>query len=227
MKCPHCNTGIYFKEEGGETWQNSDYDQTKMGYEVTYGHCSECDDLIVMLRRGECLVIDESYVERYELQNSTQEELLYPKYPTRKVEQEVPNEYKRDFLEACAVLPVSPKASAALSRRLLQKIFREEFKINHPSLAREIEDFIHRRDVPSYLTSAVDAIRNVGNFAAHPLKETSAGEIMDVEPGEAEWLLDVHEALFDFAFVQPKRLEKRKEMLNDKLRAIGKPLMKG
>jgi hypothetical protein len=33
----------------------------------------------------------------------------------------------------------------------------------------------------------LDAIRTIGNFAAHPIKSTSSGEIVDVEPGEAEW----------------------------------------
>jgi hypothetical protein len=36
----------------------------------------------------------------------------------------------------------------------------------------------------------IDAIRNVGNFAAHPLKSTNTGLILDVEPSEAEWPLD-------------------------------------
>ena len=77
------------------------------------------------------------------------------------------------------------------------------------------------------MTDAVDAIRNVGNFAAHPLKDTNTGQIVDVEPGEAEWLLEVLEALFDFTFVQPKRLDERKKKLNEKLQALGKPPMKG
>ena len=59
-------------------------------------------------------------------------------------------------------------------------------KIEGRNLAQEIDAFIQLKDVPSYLSDAVDAIRNVGNFAAHPLKDTSTGEIVDVEPGEAE-----------------------------------------
>ncbi len=78
----------------------------------------------------------------------------------------------------------------------------------------------------SYLSEAVDAVRNVGNFAAHPLKDTNTGEIVEVEEGEAEWLLDVIDALFGFTFVQPKRLEKRKKELNEKLSNLGKPPMK-
>ncbi|MFC3769467.1 hypothetical protein [Paenibacillus sp. GCM10012303] len=51
---------------------------------------------------------------------------------------------------------------------------------------------------------------------------------MDIEEGEAEWLLDVLEAVFDLTFVQPIMLEERKEKLNKlnaKLRELGKEKM--
>ena len=52
--------------------------------------------------------------------------------------------------------------------------------------------------LPSHLTGSLDAVRNIGNVAAHPTKSEASGEIIDVEPGEAEWNLDVLESLFDF-----------------------------
>jgi hypothetical protein len=76
------------------------------------------------------------------------------------------------------------------------------------------------------LTESIDAIRNVGNLAAHPIKNTNTGVIVEVEPGEAEWLLDVLETLFDFAFIQPERLRVRKAKLNVKLAEAGKTAMK-
>ena len=39
---------------------------------------------------------------------------------------EVPSEFTKDYQEACLVLTDSPKASAALSRRCLQNLLREE-----------------------------------------------------------------------------------------------------
>jgi hypothetical protein len=66
-------------------------------------------------------------------------------------------------------------------------------------------------------------VRQIGNFAAHPIKSTSTGEIVDVEEGEAEWNLDVLESLFDFYFVQPAIAAKRKADLNKKLKDAGKP----
>lgn len=80
--------------------------------------------------------------------------------------------------------------------------------------------------LPSHVAEAIDAVRNTGNFAAHPMKSQSTGEIVPVEAGEAEWNLDVSEALFDFYFVQPGLLKKKKDALNAKLQEAGKPPMK-
>jgi hypothetical protein len=80
--------------------------------------------------------------------------------------------------------------------------------------------------LPTHLTESIDAVRNIGNFAAHPIKSTSTGEIVDVELGEAEWLLDVLESLFDFYFVQPAILKAKRDALNKKLMDAGKPSLK-
>jgi len=65
-------------------------------------------------------------------------------------------------------------------------------------------------------------VRQIGNFAAHPMKSNSTGEIVPVEPEEAEWDLEVLEALFDFYYVQPKQLSDKIDTLNTKLVDIGK-----
>lgn len=227
MKCPHCGVAMNFEAYECEAFQEKDFDQTKMAYKLVYGHCPECDEFISLLRRGLAKREKGQYTTHLSIYEIKAEEIIFPKYIARKVEPEVPERYRKDYLEASSVLSLSPKASAAISRRLLQDILREHFKIKHPSLAPEIDEFIKLKDVPSYLSEAVDAIRNVGNFAAHPLKDTNTGEIVDVEPGEAEWLLEVLDSLFDFAFVQPKRLEEKKKRLNKKLQDMAKPPMKG
>lgn len=62
-------------------------------------------------------------------------------------------------------------------------------------LADQIDEVLPR--LPTSIGHNVDAIRQIGNFAAHALKSTSTGTIVDVEDGEAEWSLDVLEELFD------------------------------
>lgn len=226
MICPHCSIGVSLEFEDDYTDKDKDFEQTGMGHQIAWDYCPECDDLIVILRRGKLSMKKNDSYANDTLQTITEEEIIFPKYVSRKVEREVPDAYKADFLEACSVLLLSPKASAALSRRILQKILREEYHIKPSSLAKEIDAFIELKDIPAYLLKAVDAVRNIGNFAAHPLKDTNTGEIVDVELGEAEWLLEVLESLFDFTFIQPRKLEERKKKLNEKLKAIGKSAMK-
>jgi hypothetical protein len=139
---------------------------------------------------------------------------------------EVDELFAKDYYEACLILSFSPKASAALSRRCLQNVLREKAGVKKNDLSNEIQQILDSKFLPSHLSESIDAIRNIGNFAAHPLKSTSTGEIVDVEIGEAEWLLDVLESLFDFYFVQPAILKAKKDALNKKLSDVGKPPMK-
>jgi len=41
----------------------------------------------------------------------------------------------------------------------------------------------------------------------HPIKSERPGEVVEVEPGEADWNLDVLEALFNYYFVQPTAIK--------------------
>jgi hypothetical protein len=100
---------------------------------------------------------------------------------------------------------------------MLQQILRDEFGVARKNLASEISEFVVSPKIPSHLADAVDAVRKIGNLAAHPTKNLNTGEIVQVEPGEAEWLLDVLDSLLDFTFVQPKRLAARKAELDAKL----------
>lgn len=58
------------------------------------------------------------------------------------------------------------------------------------------------------------------------MKDTSTGQILPVEPHEAEWNLDVLEELFDFFYVQPEKARQRRADLDAKLALAGKPPMK-
>lgn len=223
MRCPHCNTTVHIN------WSETDayiVDESKTddGAAIFHGLCPSCYGLIVKLCYGPT---GQGQFNQLVLLKNTKEEIIYPEYYVRPIEPEVPVDHKNDYREACAVLNISPKASAAISRRILQKILREEYNINKNTLAQEIDEFITLQGVPAHLSTAIDAVRNIGNFAAHPMKDTNTGQIIEVEPGEAEWLLDVLESLFDFTFVQPKRLTEQKQKLNEKLKSIGKPPMKG
>jgi hypothetical protein len=139
----------------------------------------------------------------------------------------VPDPYAQDFTEAARVLPDSPKASAALSRRIVQHLLRDKGGFGPSNLNNEIDAAIEDGGLPSGLADDLDALRTVGNFAAHPIKSTHTGEVVEVEPGEAEWVLGLLEDLFDLFFVRPARRDAEREALNAKLREAGKPPLKG
>jgi hypothetical protein len=153
--------------------------------------------------------------------------LVRPKGSNRSpVAAEVPKKFADDYVEGCLVLADSPKAAAALGRRCLQNLLREIAGVKPGNLADEIQAVIDSGKLPSDLNESIDAVRNIGNFAAHPMKSKQSGEILDVLPGEAEWTLDVLEDLFDFYFVRPAQRQKKREALNQKLGEAGKPAMK-
>lgn len=153
--------------------------------------------------------------------------LVRPKGTLRApVPAEVPQAIQEDYSEACLVLAASPKASAALSRRCLQNILRQAAGVKPSDLSKEIQQVLNSGRLPSEIAENIDAVRNIGNFAAHPSKDTNTGEIVPVEQDEAEWNLDVIESLFDFYFVQPARAKARRDALNKKLQEAGKPPLK-
>lgn len=225
MKCPHCNVEVnpHFKE--------SPIENDSIGYaSIFYMKCpnTDCGKFIIDLVRGKAR--REVYQNNYESTLSTnhieERRTLYPFLASRPLAPiEVDTHIAKDYNESCAVFSLSPKASAALSRRCLQNILREKANVKKGDLVKEIQDAI-ANGLPTYISESVDAIRNIGNFAAHPSKDKVTGEIVEVEPGEAEWLLDVLELLFDFYYVQPELAKKKKTALDLKLAAIGKPPMK-
>jgi hypothetical protein len=161
------------------------------------------------------------------LQGAIKEGLVRPKGSNRPpCPSDVPKKFADDYSEACLVLPDSAKAAAALGRRCLQNLLRDFVKVKHGNLADEIQDVIDSGKLPADLTDSIDAIRNIGNFAAHPMKSKQSGEILEVLPGEAEWTVVVLEELFDFYFVRPAQRQKMKDDLNKKLQDAGKPPMK-
>ena len=218
MKCPHCRIEFHDQVRSFELGRDKD----GLWY-LEYTTCPACNRFIFTLvskAAGEMggITFPGQEISRY---------LARPKSHIRPLPpQEVPETFASDYREAAAVLADSTEASAALSRRCLQHLIREKAGIKRSDLAKEIDALISSNALPSHLAEAVDAIRNIGNFAAHPIKTTATGEVLPVEPGEAEWTLDVLDGLFDFYFVQPALLKAKRGALNAKLASANKPPVK-
>jgi len=210
MKCPHCLDS--FHPELKEIGLGEDKDYSWM---IEYQQCPTCEKFIFILCH--CRPGVSGWTSFF----------VYPKAISRTpLSTDVPNVFTSDYKEACLVIADSPKASAALSRRCLQNILREKAGVKHQDLSKEIDEVLASGKLPSHLSEGIDAVRNIGNFAAHPIKSTNTGEVVNVEPGEAEWLLDLLESLFDYYFIQPAIMKRKKDDLNKKLADAGKPPMK-
>jgi hypothetical protein len=214
MKCPHCTIAF--------TWTASQHQgagQDSDGYwQFESTKCPECGKIIIQLV---LLVTDprapSTFVEK-------RRRTVQPRATNRPpCPPQVPAPIRTDYLEACLVLEDSPKASAALSRRALQHILRDAAGVKPGNLADEIDQVVASKKLQSSVAGGLNAVRHIGNFAAHPTASKNTGEIIDVEPGEAEWNLDVVEALMDVYYVQPATMAANKAALNAKLVDAGKP----
>lgn len=216
MKCPHC--GIAFHDN----WVSNRFTRHNEGLRDKQGFwryrnaiCPECKNVTIEIGQ----VVDDF--------GNMLWAMIYPCGINRgPVPQEVPEPIAQDYIDACKVLPISAKASAALSRRCLQHMLRShDYKAR--DLAHEIDLLFNETDpfkaLPLRLRQTIDGIRHLGNFAAHPNENKATLEIIDVEPHEAEWCLEVIEELFEHFYVGPAVAKAKRDALNAKLTSGGKP----
>lgn len=122
----------------------------------------------------------------------------------------IPKAILSDYSEACLIRDLSPKASATLSRRCLQGIIRDYWKISKARLVDEIEAIKDKVDPLTW--KAIDAIRHVGNIGAHMEKDINL--IIDVDPQEAGLLIGLIEMLIkDWYVARHEREEQLKAIV--------------
>ena len=219
MFCPHCLTAIKVEWRSTQVFGLDEPERDQ--YQIDWSTCPKCERPIVRLLEGQ--VEQEDYqLGTYGILHPNIIQTIYPQSKSVYSSEFVSENLRDDFEEARKVLNISPKSSAALTRRILQDLLHNHYGIKEKNLSTEIKKFIELPGLPSHIIEAVDAVRQVGNLAAHPKKDTQTDSLVEVEKGEAEWLVEVIATLFDFTFVQPKILEKRKKELQLKLEKIKK-----
>lgn len=128
----------------------------------------------------------------------------------------VPKVILDDYREACLIVNLSPKASATLSRRCLQGMIRDFWKISKGRLVDEIKELEEKVEVQTW--QAIDSVRAVGNIGAHMEKDIN--QIIDVDPNEAELLIELIETLIQDWYIakyeREDRLKKIAELARSK-----------
>jgi hypothetical protein len=225
MKCPHCRIHFHdnwqhypFHRDNGELL--SPHGDVLNRWIYRSAQCPACKDITIELAR-----VCAQGASKGQYIGSWRQ--IYPIGANRgPVPLEVPPDIAQDYEEACNVLPISPKASAALSRRCLQNILHEH-GYRAKNLAKEIDLLLDEPDptkaLPRTLRDTVDGIRNFGNFSTHPIDDRTTLQLIDVDPHEAEWCLEIVEELFEHFYVGPAAAKAKKAALDAKLAAAGKP----
>jgi hypothetical protein len=117
----------------------------------------------------------------------------------------VPKAIRDDYVEACKIRDLSPKASATLSRRCLQGMIRDFWGIVKPRLIDEIEALKEKTDALTW--EAIDSTRKIGNVGAHMEKDINL--IVDVDANEANLLIWLIELLVkDWYITRQERQER-------------------
>ncbi len=212
VRCPYCTITMSPVRDrmqfGGQMFWQDHGTQAR----VEAVGCPECKGVFLLLSHFETLPGSEQGTATWRDIDSM---VLWPRVSSRTpVPPEVPEPYASLTAEAGLILTDSPRASAALSRRCLQHVLREKAGAPKGDLFHEIEWTLADAGLPSHLQEGLHELREIGNMAAHPNKSTATGDYLEVEPGEAEWSLDVLDGLLDFYFVQPEKAAARKAALD-------------
>jgi hypothetical protein len=140
----------------------------------------------------------------------------------------IPKPLRQDYEEACLVRDLSPKASATLARRCLQGMIRNFCGISKSRLVDEIKEL--RDSVQAGTAPAVWRRRRSKQSIMFEASATSAhmerdiDQIVDVDPGEAQALIELIEMLFEEWYVarhtRQERLSKVQSIVGAKAEII-------
>ncbi|VVP26425.1 hypothetical protein PS876_04105 [Pseudomonas fluorescens] len=205
-QCPFCghNSTITNQNISGTNFKFGDNNKFEVDLMVTITSIvcpnPQCRDVTLKARFGRSGIVDGSYgVEEIFNDWTLRPDSLAMVFPDY-----VPSAIRQDYEEACKIRDLSPKASATLSRRCLQGIIRDFKGIVKKRLVDEIEAL--RDEVDPDTWAAIDAVRQIGNIGAHMEKDIN--EIIDVEPSEAQLLIELIETLIkDWYVARNKRQE--------------------
>jgi hypothetical protein len=140
---------------------------------------------------------------------------LVPEASSKVFPDYVPTAIRGDYREACLVRSLSPKASATLSRRCVQGIIRDFWGIRKARLKDEIDAIQDKVDPSTW--DAIDAVRKLGNIGAH--MEADINTIVDVDPEEAELMIELVETLIADWYVARNQRKTRMSSLTNAAKA--------
>jgi hypothetical protein len=192
--CPHCERDVTISEgriTGDRHTLSIDNASGPKALMTTFIVCPnpKCKKFTLLASLHDCEQKPPNY--NWHTTKKLKEWSLIPPSSSKHFPDYVPQPIREDYLEACLIRDLSPKASATLSRRCLQGIIRDFWKAKPGRLVDEIEQIKDRVDPITW--DAIEAVRKLGNIGAHMEKDINV--IVDVDPNEAALLIGLVETL--------------------------------
>ncbi len=150
-----------------------------------------------------------------------------PNLPT--LDNLITDPFRKDYLEAWAILDDSPRMSGVVSRRLLADLLEKYANLTQFSLAQRIDEFIGDTRHPLWIRQNLHYLREIGDFGAHSQQDASSVTpavatqtpadpvIINMEKPEAEWTLGVIADLFEYFIVAPQKDKEMRDAIDKKL----------
>ena len=203
MRCPHCGNKIDPNWRWGVIATDDGDDDFGWGWKM--GKCprTDCGETLVRVGTFQHEYNEDGRRNPSPIWNSEKDYLVWPRRAQRiPLGHEVPQHIKEEYREACTVLLISAKASAALSRRALESILEQQ-GYTEGFLYEKIKAILSENSLPPDINDTIQTVRRFGNFSSHPPSDRSGNGIADVDPGEADWCLDVIERLINYFYTDP------------------------
>lgn len=204
MQCPHCHSEIEGKKHTFALGEDPDG-----AWQVSSNRCNVCERLIVEL--------------------CAKDGCAYPVRPLgsgrSRLAGDVPAEFESEYHTACEILAISPESSAAIGRRLLQRFFAAQSEAEDLELSELISKATDSAEMQPYLREALRTLVALGRLEPQSEKSLRPHTLLPVHPGEAEWTLDVLQNLLEAHYVQPARLQRLQNALEEKVGPLAPPVV--
>jgi Domain of unknown function (DUF4145) len=229
--CQFCNHAQVLLEDNESTFNYTlGFGKTRHGYLRFSGQAmrcanDECEEITISAALNEAKPYQGVPEYNWPIAKTIKTWRLIPESSSKPQPDYIPQPIRQDYYEACLIVDKSPKASATLVRRCLQGMIRDFCGIAKSRLIDEIRELRNRMDrgesppgVSHESVDAIDAVRDIGNIGAH--MEKDIGVIIDVDPDEAQILIELVEQLLDEWYVERHtrqvRLDRIKSLAQDK-----------
>jgi hypothetical protein len=123
---------------------------------------------------------------------------------TKEVAPEVHEPFRTDYIEAAALLDISPRMSAVLSRSILADLLETYLGLDVFSLNARIDTFRANASEPVRLREGAHHFREIGDFGSHTQKNDQ-DQIIPVVRSDADWMLQYLDRFFDHYIVGPEK----------------------